>query len=823
MAKAKAKSGEQKSIYWFSELGIQDVPMVGGKNASLGEMFSNLTSKGVRVPDGFAISAYAYTHYITSTGIRDQIEALLRGLKATDLDMLAERGNKIRSLIRGTPMPKDLEEEIGRSYDELSRRYNMEVDTAVRSSATAEDLPDASFAGQQDTYLNVRGHEHLFIACRNCFASLFTDRAIAYREEMKFDHFSVKLSIGVQKMVRSDLAAAGVMFSMDTESGFKDAVYVTGGYGLGENVVQGAINPDEFYVHKPTLLAGKRSVIYSHLGEKRQKMVYVDASPENKGKGTVNIPVPQAEREKFCLNTDEVLTLARWACIVEDHYSKEAGRYKPMDMEWAKDGQSGELFIVQARPETVMSRRDMSVIKRTVLEKTGPILAEGMAVGDSVGTGTALVIKSAESIKQFKAGNVLVTEMTDPDWVPIMKIASAIVTDQGGRTCHAAIISRELGIPCIVGTGNGSKAIAAGEPITVSCAGGSKGIVYKGILPYKQQEIRLDQLEMPKVPMYYMQSDPDRAFPDSRYPHSGVALVRVDELLRNEVKLHPKAALAYKDWKANGENAEAVKQIDAISPGYADKAEYFRAKLSESIARIAAAAWKKPVRVLLSDGPSSDLDRLIGGMAEVDGTPISFRADDRNPLLGIRGAARYTHLDYEDAFKLELEAIQRVRSEMGMTNLSLVFPACQSAKEIKAISNLLGRAGLKRGEGGLEYHLLCRTPAQLMALDSFAPDFDGFVIDVADLTQLMLGMDAGNVQVKAFYDDKHPAVVAFLEMALGAAKKLKKPAGLVNIPPAAVGYYAGQKMTHKASYVAFRPEIYSSAREELLQAQSKAK
>ncbi|HUJ74653.1 MAG TPA: PEP/pyruvate-binding domain-containing protein, partial [bacterium] len=420
-----AKANEKKFIYWFSDLRIGDVPMVGGKNASLGEMFSSLTDRGVRVPDGYAVSAYAYRYYVDSTGIRAKIEQLLRGLKVSDLTMLADRGEKIRSLIRGTPMPKDLEKAIVEGYDELSRRYKTEVDVAVRSSATAEDLPDASFAGQQDTYLNVRGHESLLTSCRNCFASLFTDRAIAYREEKKFDHFSVALSIGVQKMVRSDLACAGVMFSIDTESGFRDAAYVTGGYGLGENVVQGSINPDEFYVYKPTLLKDKRPIIYSRLGEKQRKLIYVNPG---QGRGTKNVDVPQADREKFCLTPDEVLTLARWACIIEDHYSKEAGAFKPMDMEWAKDGQTGDLFIVQARPETVMSRRDTSIIRRTVLEKTGPVLAEGMAVGDSIGSGPASVIKSAESIKEFKAGNVLVTEMTDPDWVPIMKIASAIVT-----------------------------------------------------------------------------------------------------------------------------------------------------------------------------------------------------------------------------------------------------------------------------------------------------------------------------------------------------------------------------------------------------------
>jgi pyruvate,water dikinase len=814
-----ARSKDKKFIYWFSELGIGDVPMVGGKNASLGEMFSKLTGKGVRIPDGYAVSAYAYDHYVESSGIRKEIEGLLKGLKATDISMLAERGDKIRKLIRATPMPKDLEQEIKVAYDELSKRYKTEVDTAVRSSATAEDLPDASFAGQQDTYLNVRGHEALLVSCRYCFASLFTDRAIAYREEKKFDHFIVKLSIAVQKMVRSDLASAGVMFSIDTESGFKDAVYITGGYGLGENVVQGSINPDEFYVHKPLLKAGFKPVIYSHLGSKEKKMVYADPG---KGKGTLNTETTAAERASFCLTEDEVLTLAKWACVIEDHYSEEAGYFKPMDMEWAKDGQTGDLFIVQARPETVISRRDMGIIRRTVLEKTGPVLAEGMAVGDLIGAGPAAVIKSAEGIKQFKQGQVLVTEMTDPDWVPVMKLAAAIVTDQGGRTCHAAIISRELGIPCIVGTGNGSKAIAHGQDITVSCAGGSKGIVYKGVLPFKQQEIRLDQLEMPKVPLMYNQSDPDRAFPDSRYPTAGVALTRIDELIREEVKVHPGACLGYAGWKSGGEHGKVVQQIDEVSIGYPDKKEYFVRKLAESIGRIAGAAHPKPVRVLLSDGPSTDLDRLIGGMADVDGVDISFRAQEKNPLLGARGAARYATLEYEEAFKLELQALLRVRDRMGLKNVSIVYPACQTAKEVKAITGLLTRAGLKRGEG-LEFHLLCRTPAQLTGLDAFGADFDGFIIDVGELSQLMLGQDAGNPLVKAYYDDKHPAIMAMIEVGLQGARKLKKPCGLVNIPPGAVQHYAGIKAVHQASYLAFKPEVLPVAREELLQAQAKLK
>ena len=798
-----AKDSDKRLIYWFSELGIQDVPAVGGKNASLGEMFSNLTSKGVRVPDGYAISAYAYNLYVESTGVRKEIQKLLSGLDVRKLDDLARRGDAVRKLIRGTPMPKELEHEILASYDDLCKRYGVEVDTAVRSSATAEDLPDASFAGQQDTYLNIRGHDALLEACRACFASLFTDRAISYREEKKFDHFQVALSIAVQKMVHSDLAAAGVMFSIDTESGFKDAAYVTAGYGLGENVVQGAINPDEWYVHKPALLDGHKPIIYAHLGEKQQKMIYTDPG---KGKGTMNVPVPPEERERFCLNEDEVLELARWACIIEDHYSQEAGYYKPMDMEWAKDGQTGELFIVQARPETVVSRRETGVIKRTVLEKMGPVLAEGMAVGELIGTGKASVIKSAEQIEQFKEGMVLVTEMTDPDWVPIMKIASAIVTDSGGRTCHAAIISRELGIPCVVGTGNGSKNVQEGQEITVSCAGGAKGVVYAGILPYKDETIRLDQLQMPSKPMWYQQSDPDRAFPDARYPHEGVGLLRVDDVVRDEVKVHPRACLEYP--------AEDKERIDEVSKGYPDKKAYFVTRLAQSIARISAATSPKPVRVLLSDATSRELNRLVGGRA--------YAYDDANPLLGTRGAGRYTDLDYEEAFDLELQALAAVHGQMGQGNLSLILPACQTVKEAQAITSLLKQHGLARGQGGMEWYLLCRTPAQMLALDQLGAEFDGFLFSVGDLAQLTLGIDASNVLMRDFYDEKHPAVLSLLETGLDLAKRLGKPAGLANIAPANVAAFAKLPVMKKADFVVLRPDVFPQAREFFLEAEGKS-
>lgn len=800
----------EKLIYWFSEIGIQDVPIVGGKNASLGEMFAKLTGKGVKVPNGFAVSAQAYNYYINSTGIREKIAEALGGLDTSDLRALATAGEKARSLIRGTEMPEDLQQAIRDAYDQMCKEYGGEVDTAVRSSATAEDLPDASFAGQQDTYLNVRGHAHLMEACRDCFASLFTDRAIVYRQEKNFDHFSVALSIAVQKMVRSDLASAGVMFSIDTESGFKDAAYITGGYGLGENVVQGSINPDEFYVHKPTLAEGYNSIIYSHLGEKQQKMIYVDPS---KGKGTENIPVPQEEREKFCLTTDEVLVLAKWACIIEDHYSEEAGYYKPMDMEWAKDGESGDLFIVQARPETVVSRREEGVLRRQVLEKTGPVLAEGMAVGDAIGTGPANVIGTTEGIEKFKEGDVLVTEMTDPDWVPIMKIAAAIVTDMGGRTCHAAIISRELGIPCIVGTGDGSKKIKHGDDITVSCAGGSKGTVYKGVLPFRTEEIKLDQLEMPKIGMFFHQSVPDRAFADARYPNAGVGLMRIDELLKDEVKVHPLAALAYARWKKNGSNQAEVARIEEVSKGYPDKVDYFVEKLTQSIAWIAASAYPKPVRVLLSDGTSKDLDRLIGGK--------EFSFDENNPTLGARGAARYADLDYEEAFELELKAVAEARAGRGMKNLAVVVPSAQSPKEAKVVTDLLGRHGLKRGENGLEHHLLIRTPAQILTLADFAESFDGFLFDVGELAQLAQGMDRSNVRVGEFYNEKHPAVLSLLGTGLEQAGKLKKPAGVVNIAPGNLPFFAEHPLLRQADYLVVRPDVFPDAREAMLGGEGK--
>lgn len=799
-----ANADEKRNIYWFSEVGIQDVPAVGGKNASLGEMFTNLTSKGVRVPDGYAISAYAYNYFVESSGIRNDMESALKALNIKDLASLSATGKKVRDLILNATLPKDLEAEITAAYDELCKRYGMEVDTAVRSSATAEDLPDASFAGQQDTFLNVKGHEALLTACRACFASLFNDRAIAYREEKDFDHFSVALSIAVQKMVRSDQASAGVMFSIDTESGFKDAAYITSGYGLGENVVQGSINPDEWYVHKPTLTAGYKPIIYAHLGEKQQKMIYTAAGGHE---ATENIPVSEAERAKFSLSDEEVLELAKWSVIIEDHYSQEAGYYKPMDIEWAKDGDSGDMFIVQARPETVVSRREAGVIRRNVLEKQGPVLAEGMAVGELIGTGKAAVIKSAKDIEQFKEGMVLVTEMTDPDWVPIMKIAGAIVTDSGGRTCHAAIISRELGIPCVVGTGDGSKVVEDGQEITVSCAGGVKGLIYAGILPFKEETIRLDELEKPPIPLMYHQSDADRAFPDARFPNDGVGLLRIDEMIRDEVKVHPLAALEYPDEDQEG--------IDKVSLGYGDKQDYFVTKLAMGIGRIAAATHPLPVRVLLSDATGTEMRRLVGGAVHPD------THEDTNPMLGTRGAGRYTDFDYDQAFALEVKAIVRARTDMGLDNIALVVPACQTAQELSDLYEALGDNGLTRGEDGLEVHLLCRTPAQLLTLSAFADEVDGFVISAGDVARLVQGIDPASVLMGPYFNETHEAVLSLLDTGLDLAKQTGKPTGLVNLSPGKLQTYAKWPGLKKADYLVLKPDLFPQAREIFIDALGK--
>jgi len=746
---------EEVFVKWFEELGMHDVPLVGGKNASLGEMIRNLGRKGVKVPSGFAVTAYAYKYTIEKAGIDKKIREILSDLDTHDVQNLAERGEKIRSLIRNTPLPKELEEEIRKYYREMEKRYGKNVDVAVRSSATAEDLPDASFAGQQETFLNVRGEDELIEKVRECFASLFTNRAISYREDKGFDHFSVFLSVGVQKMVRSDLACSGVMFSIDTESGFKDVVYITGAYGLGENVVQGKVNPDQFYVFKPTLKKGFRPVIEKKLGTKEWKLVYTEG-------GTKQEEVPIEERKKFVINDDEILKLAEWACIIEEHYKK------PMDIEWAKDGITGDLFIVQARPETVHSQRDMSAIQTYVLEEKGKILIEGEAVGSKIGQGKANVIESADEISKFKKGEVLVTDMTDPDWEPIMKIASAIVTNRGGRTCHAAIISRELGIPCVIGTGNATEVIKTGQEITVDCSEGV-GRIYEGLLKYRVDSLKMDELPRPRTKIMMNVGVPEKAFQQGQIPNDGVGLAREEFIINSHIGIHPLALIEYDKLKELAKKdkkiADVVKEIDRRSEGYEDKTQFFIDVLARGIAKIAAAFYPNDVIVRLSDFKTNEYANLLGGFL--------YEPDEHNPMIGWRGASRYYDEKFKPAFGLECKAIKKVRDEMGLTNVKVMIPFCRTPEEGKKVIKIMEEYGLKQGENGLEVYVMCEIPSNVVLADQFADVFDGFSIGSNDLTQLTLGLDRDSELVAHIFDERNEAVKRLIRQVIEVAHKHK--------------------------------------------------
>lgn len=754
-------------ILWFDQLGIDEVPLVGGKNASLGEMYQHLVPKGVKIPNGFAVTAYAYRYLLEVTGAKDKIRDILSDLNTRDMDNLSERGQKVRDLIRNLEFPDDLRNAIIDAYKNMEKQYGTGVDVAVRSSATAEDLPDASFAGQQDTYLNVHGYEEIIRNCKKCFASLFTNRAISYRVDRGFDHFSIALSITVQKMARSDLACSGVMFSIDTESGFKDAVFLTGAYGLGENVVQGAVNPDEFYIHKPTLRQGKRPIIMKKVGEKAIKMVYTkDAKHPTK-----NVNVPEADRKVFCLNEDEILQLAEMAVKIEDHYSEKAGKFKPMDMEWAKDGQTGELFIVQARPETVQSQKDQNVLKEYELEEKSEVLVEGKSVGAMIGAGKTHVIKDVHNIKDFKEGEVLVTDMTDPDWEPIMKIASAIVTNRGGRTCHAAIISRELGIPCVVGTNDGSEKLKNGEDITVDCSGGATGRVYKGKLKFKINETKLDNLPKTKTKIMMNLGSPEQAFEQSFIPNDGVGLAREEFIINSYIKIHP-LALMHLD---KVEDAATRKQIEELTYGYENKSQYFVDKLAEGVGMIAAAFYPKKVIVRLSDFKSNEYANLIGGKY--------FEPVEDNPMIGWRGASRYYSDNYKAAFGLECEAIKKVRNDMGLTNLEVMIPFPRTVKEAEQVRDTMAEFGLKQGENGLRIIGMCEIPANVVLADDFLEVFDGFSIGTNDLTQLMLGVDRDSELVAHVYDERNEAVKRMVKWVIETSNHKDKYIGVCGQAP----------------------------------------
>ncbi len=729
-------------ILWFDQLNMGDVELVGGKNASLGEMYVGLANKGVNIPNGFAITSRAYYHLIENAGIKDEIRSILEGMDKRDVRDLHYRGGKVRKLIKSCEFPPELRDSIIEAYRNLCNQYGDEVDVAVRSSATAEDLPDASFAGQQETFLNIRGENELIEASKKCFASLFTDRAISYRIDKNFDHFSIGLSIGVQKMVRSDKACSGVMFSIDTESGFKDLVYLTGAYGLGENVVQGAVNPDEFYVFKPTLREGKKPIISRQVGDKKIKMVYTN-STKNPVK---NVSVSPEDRQKFILEDDEIIKLSQWAVTIEDHYSNLAGYHKPMDMEWAKDGESGELFIVQARPETVHSLKDMSKLEKYVMKEKGETLVVGHSVGNRIGHGDCNVIKDVHDIHKFKEGEVLVTDMTDPDWEPIMKIASAIVTNRGGRTCHAAIISREMGIPCIVGTLNATEKLETGEEVTVDCSQGDEGYVYEGKLTYEIEEIDLGEIPDTRTKITMNVGSPDQAFANCSIPNSGVGLAREEFIINSYIKIHPKALLNFDEIT----DKKLRETIEKITYGYNDKKQFFVDKLAEGVARIASAFYPKPVIVRMSDFKSNEYANLIGGEL--------YEPKEENPMIGWRGASRYYDDNYKYAFGMECQALKKARNDMGLNNIKVMVPFCRTVEEAKKVIHEMEIHGLKQGEDHLEVIGMCEIPANVILADEFLEIFDGFSIGSNDLTQLTLGLDRDSELISHIYDERNNAV-----------------------------------------------------------------
>lgn len=754
-------------VLWFDQLGIEDVPLVGGKNASLGEMYRLLVPKGVNIPNGFALTAHAYRRFLDANNLVDEIKNVLSDLNTSDMTNLAERGHKVRELLLKADFPEELNQEIREGYKNICKQYGDRTDVAVRSSATAEDLPDASFAGQQETYLNIRGEHALLEACKKCFASLFTNRAISYREDKHFDHFNIALSVGIQKMVRSDMATSGVMFSIDTETGFKDAVLVTGAYGLGENVVQGAVNPDEFYVHKPTLKQGFRPIISRTIGSKEIKMVY---DMQGAKSPTKNVSVPEEDRNRFCMSDDEILTLAKWACIIEDHYSEKAGHFKPMDMEWAKDGITNELFIVQARPETVQSRKDPNKLIHYVLKEKGTVLVKGRSVGEKIGAGKAHIIKDVKNINDFKEGEVLVTEMTDPDWEPIMKIASAIVTNRGGRTCHAAIISRELGIPCVVGTTDSTEKVNQNQEITVDCSQGDNGYVYEGRLKFDVETEDLSKLERPKTKIMMNLGTPSQAFEHSFIPNDGVGLAR-EEFIINSLKAHPLALLKYDLIK----DESVKKELDKLSRGYTNRAQYFVDKLSEGVATIAAAFYPKPVIVRLSDFKSNEYASLIGGS--------QFEPKEDNPMIGWRGASRYYDDNYKEAFSLECKSMLKVRNEFGLTNLEVMIPFPRTLEEAKKVIDTMAEYGLKQGENGLKVIGMCEIPSNVILADEFLDIFDGFSIGTNDLTQLTLGVDRDSELVAHVYDERNPAVKKLVKQVIEVANRKGKYIGICGQAP----------------------------------------
>jgi len=787
-----------KYIKRFSEIAYDDVPLVGGKNASLGEMYHELGDLGVLVPNGFAVTADAFRYYIDSNGLYDQIDELLNGLDPNDTRRLSDVGGIIRAGIVHGQMPEDLKDEIVAAYRDLGEEYGHNPDVAVRSSATAEDLPDASFAGQQESYLNIRGTRHLSTTCKWVFSSLFTDRAIAYRQHYGFNHMEVALSITVQKMVRADLASSGVMFTLDTESGFRDVVFVTSAYGLGENVVQGMVNPDEFYVHKPKLEQGFAPILQRHIGTKELKMIY---SAENvRGNSTHNVAVKPADQREFSITEDEVLTLARYAVTIEKHYSKRYGKPMPMDIEWAKDGENGKLFVVQARPETVQSRvGDVSFQETFKLDEHGSILAEGKSVGRRIAAGRTRVILEASQMHDLHDGEVLVTDITDPDWEPVMKRAAAIVTNRGGRTCHAAIIARELGIPAIVGCGDATSVLEDEREVTVSCAEGDLGYVYDGQLEFHSERLDASQIPDTRTKLMLNLGNPQNAFEASFLPSDGVGLARLEFIINNSIGIHPRALLEY-----DRVSAEVKREIDEGTAGYESPRKFFVDRIAEGVGTIAAAFHPRPVIVRLSDFKSNEYASLIGGEA--------FEPREENPMLGFRGASRYFSKDFSEAFALECEALRKVRETMGFENVILMVPFVRTPEEGRRVIELMASHGLKRGDDGLQVYLMCEIPTNALRADDFLEYFDGFSIGSNDLTQLTLGIDRDSGAVTDG-DERDPAVLHLMDLAIKACNRQGKYIGICGQAPSDFPEITRRLVEHGIVSISLNPDSLLSMKQ----------
>jgi pyruvate,water dikinase len=758
----------QTYVRWFKDLGVDDVAEVGGKNASLGELYRELTPLGVNVPNGFAIVAGAYRDTLTASGAWDKLRTLMEGVDKSDVADLTARARAAREVVYSSPLPEKLRDEIIEAYQAMVAEYGPDLSVAVRSSATAEDLPTASFAGQHETFLNVHGAERVLEACRRCFASLFTDRAVSYRIDKGFNHLDIALSVGVMKMVRSDLAASGVLFTLDTESGHDDVVFITGSYGLGENVVQGVVDPDEFYVHKPTYRLGYRSVLKRKLGRKQVRMVYAQGRG---GQATANVPTPEADRSVFCITDEEVLTLAGFGIEVERHYSERAGHPMPMDIEWAKDGLDGKLYLVQARPETVASQMQKNVVRQYRIDPPSRALVVGRAVGSAVAPGRVRLVRSTSELSTFSPGEVLVADTTTPDWEPVMKTAAAIVTNRGGRTCHAAIVARELGIPAVVGADGATEVLSNGSTVTVSCAEGDVGKVYEGEVPFEVVDVDLAGMERTRTEIMVNLGNPDLAFRTAMLPSAGVGLARMEFIISESIRAHPMALL----FPERVEDESQRRQIEEMIEGYPSGAEYFAERLSEGVGTIAAAFYPRPVIVRMSDFKTNEYASLVGG--------AGFEPVEANPMLGFRGASRYAHPAYAPGFALECAAMKRARDTMGLTNIKLMIPFCRRVEEGRKVLEVMAENGLVRGENGLEIYVMCEIPNNVIQVEAFAEIFDGFSIGSNDLTQLVLGVDRDSELVAFDFDERDEGVLEMIRQAVEGAHRRGRHVGICGQAP----------------------------------------